>query len=180
VVYRVDRGTRGDEEHIAIWRACWRPTGTRTRIPRTYDDVYSAYFKSGIRLAGRFAAIGQGLIDHYGGSTEDIDVYDLARGARSYSIPSAAWTPDFGCSPEVRLDAFALNRRAFLGWATSRWVWGNSCANEPTRTGSAVHVHDSRGSRTVEKGEEAVTGLGITRSRVTWMRDGQAGSAALR
>jgi hypothetical protein len=180
VVYSVDRGTRGDDDHFTIWRGCWKPTGVRTRIPHAYDNVYVSEYVTGVRLAGRFAAVAEGTADHYGGSWEDIGVYDLARGGRHYALPFAAFVPDFGCAPEVHLEAFVLNRRGLVGWTTSRWVWGDPCADEPTRTGIAVRIHDHLGTRLLDNGPYSVTDLHITRSSLTWVRDGTPHSAAVR
>jgi hypothetical protein len=181
VVYSVDRGTRGDDEHFTIWRACWRPTGARTRIPPTYEGVDgTTAYVTGVRLAGRFAAVAEGDVDHYGGGQEDIDVYDLARGERRYSARLAAWAPDYGCGYELHLETFVLNRLGFVGWATSRWDWGDPCAAAPTRTETAVRVHDAGGTRVLENAKGAVAQLRITRGQISWLRDGSARSATLR
>jgi hypothetical protein len=181
VMYSVDRGTRGDDAHFTIWRACWRPTGAPTRIPPTYDGVEgTAAYVTGVRLAGRFAAVAEGGMDHYGGGREDIDVYDLARGERRYSARFAAWAPDFGCWYELHLETFVLNRLGFVGWATSRWDWGYPCADAPTRTGTAVRVHDAGGTRVLENAKGPVEQLRITRGEISWLRDGSPRSATLR
>jgi hypothetical protein len=170
VVYKAGR------PNYPSWWVCWKDSGRRTRLaPRPTPRDHRAPIP--IRLAGRYAAI---VREHTGGSgdpTDDIYIYDIVAGRLRYKIKRAGhgWV---GCHMGS-LGDIALTRRSFVAWLTSRWTRPPNCSDQ-RRVSSAIHVHDSRGSRAVETGAGYVDDFHAYGDWVSWLRDDIFRSVRLR
>jgi hypothetical protein len=165
LVYEARRASDGRVTMVG----CWKPSGRRTTLAQHYGGYVDSTFRPTVQLAGHFVFFLQSSADRYGRFLSSMSMADLRRGRYVFSASGDEGSTTYGgptFTQQLRRRTF--NRLGFVAWVIAR------------DGRDLLFAHDVCGDVTLDYQSGSITALGLSGSKVTWVRNGVRWRASLR
>jgi streptogramin lyase len=159
-----DSHGEGEEPYFA----CVPPRGTKRQIFVEERDLEEYHAQSGLHVAGHFIGIASSGADHYNSGSNDLTVFDIARGTVALDV---SYSFSEGQTATTAVGPFAIDARGDVAWVVK--VFNGS--GSPRET---LVLRDTEGQRDVEAGV-GISDVAINGHVLSWTSGGERRSQAL-